>query len=158
LTSTTKAGSAAAPVEHTEHPPEAVRGAGRDRKPEAGGTGASRRLVEHVGQRRREIGVRMALEATPGSVARLIIWRGLTLTAVGLSLGGAIAWAGGRAMTSLLYGVTAIDPTTIAAVGALPGGVATLACSVPAVRAARVDPMAMRAPAVARLPPILFMN
>ena len=94
-----------------------------------------------VTQRTREIGVRLALGATAGGIARLVVGRGLALTAAGLAAGLALSWAFTRTMSSLLYGVGAGDPAAFAAgVGAL-GLVALVACGLPAWRAARVDPI-----------------
>jgi ABC-type lipoprotein release transport system permease subunit len=67
--------------------------------------------------------------------------RGMVLTATGLVVGAAIAWSVTRAMSALLYGVDAGDPLTFVAVAGLLGFVSVAACAVPAVRAARVDPM-----------------
>jgi ABC-type antimicrobial peptide transport system permease subunit len=94
-----------------------------------------------VSQRAREIGLRMALGASAGSVTRLVIGRGLTLTALGLGIGLAVAWAASRSLTTLLYGVQAADPATFGGGIALLAAVALAACAVPALRAARVDPM-----------------
>jgi putative ABC transport system permease protein len=94
-----------------------------------------------VAQRQREIGLRMALGATRGSVVRLIVSRGLALMAIGLAVGTLLAWAGSRAIATLLYGVGAGDASTFAAVVAILGAVTVAACSLPAARASRVDPM-----------------
>ena len=96
-------------------------------------------LAQAVSARKREIGLRMALGATPGRVMAAVIARGIVLTALGVGVGGAAAWAVTRTMSSLLYGVGAADPVTFAAVGALLGLVAFSACAFPAMRAARVD-------------------
>ena len=71
----------------------------------------------------------------------MVAARGLGLTAAGLALGVGGAWAATRAMTSVLYGVRASDPSTFGIVVALLGGVGLLASVVPALRAAHVDPM-----------------
>jgi predicted permease len=94
-----------------------------------------------VTQRSREIGLRMALGATAGSVIRLIVGRGLALTGMGLAIGLVAAWAATRAMKNLLYGVAATDPLTFASVAALLGIIALIACWAPARRASRVDPI-----------------
>ena len=94
-----------------------------------------------VTQRAREIGLRMALGASAGSVTRLVIGRGLGLTAIGLALGLALAALVTRTLGTLLYGVGAFDPATFLSVIALLAVVSLAACSVPALRAARVDPM-----------------
>jgi putative ABC transport system permease protein len=94
-----------------------------------------------VTQRTREIGVRLALGATAGGIARLVIGRGLALTGMGLAAGLALAWVATRTMRALLVGVGATDPATLAGVVALLVVVASAACGLPALRAARVDPI-----------------
>jgi predicted permease len=94
-----------------------------------------------VTQRRREIGVRMALGATSGTVIGMVVRRGLALTSTGLVIGLVAAALGTRAMKTMLYGVDAIDPATFGAVAAVLCGIAALACWAPAARAAKVDPI-----------------
>ena len=94
-----------------------------------------------VAQRTREFGLRIALGASPGSVIRMVLARGVSLTSVGLLIGLSLASASARTMKSLLYGVTATDPLTFAVVVGLLGAVALVACYVPARRATRVDAM-----------------
>ena len=94
-----------------------------------------------VTQRSRELGLRIALGASAGSVMRIVVARGLSLTAIGLGIGVGFAWAATRTIQNLLYGVTAADPWTFGAVVALLGVIALAACYVPARRAARVDPI-----------------
>jgi len=96
-----------------------------------------------VTQRSRELGLRIALGASTGSVMRMVVARGLLLTAAGLSLGLVVAWTATRAMQSVLYGVTAGDPWTFTAVVALLGAIALLASYLPARRASRMDPIAV---------------
>jgi len=98
-------------------------------------------LAYAVAQRSREIGLRIALGATPREVVAMVALRGLALAGIGLAVGVAGGWAATRTMNSVLYGVSAADPSTFAAVVALLGGVAVIACLVPAARASRVDPM-----------------
>ena len=98
-------------------------------------------LAQTVSARSREIGIRMALGATGETVLALVMSRGMALTAAGLTAGAVIAWSVTRAMSALLYGVDAGDPVTFAAVLGLLGIVAVAACAIPAVRAARLDPM-----------------
>jgi predicted permease len=94
-----------------------------------------------VVQRRREIGIRMALGATPGNVQLHVLRRTLQLAFVGLSLGLVASWALGRTMQSLLYGVTFSDPTTFAGALAVLAIIAALAGALPARRAAHLDPL-----------------
>jgi predicted lysophospholipase L1 biosynthesis ABC-type transport system permease subunit len=98
-------------------------------------------LAQTVSARSREIGIRMALGATGKTVLALVMSRGMALTAAGLTAGAVIAWSVTRAMSALLYGVDAGDPVTFAAVLGLLGIVAVVACAIPAIRAARLDPM-----------------
>jgi len=98
-------------------------------------------LAQSVSARSREIGLRIALGATWRSVVTMVMSRGIVLTGAGVLLGVLIAWIATRAMQTLLYGVDAGDPVTFAAVLGLLGTVAVAACAIPALRAARVDPM-----------------
>lgn len=94
-----------------------------------------------VGQRRREIGVRMALGATARNVSGMVVRQGLTLAAFGIALGLAAAFGLNRLLTSLLFGVSASDPMTYGAVALALLGVATLASYLPARRASMIDPV-----------------
>jgi putative ABC transport system permease protein len=94
-----------------------------------------------VSSRTREIGVRVALGARAGDVLRMVLGQALQTVIVGLAIGIAGALALTRFVRSLLFGVSAMDPVTFAAVTALLVGTALLACCVPARRATRVDPM-----------------
>jgi predicted permease len=94
-----------------------------------------------VTQRSRELGLRMVLGASAGSLMCMIVARGLALTAAGLVLGLGLAWMSARTLQSLLYGVTAADPATFTAVVGVLGAIALAACYLPARRATRVDPM-----------------
>ena len=95
-----------------------------------------------VGQRTREIGVRMALGAQRADVLRLILRQGVAMALAGVGLGMILSLGLTRLMSSQLFGVTPHDPLTFAGVGLLLIAVSLLACVVPALRAARVDPMA----------------
>jgi putative ABC transport system permease protein len=94
-----------------------------------------------VGQRTHEIGVRMALGAERRHVLRLILGQGIRMAVAGVILGVALALALTRLMSSQLYGVTAHDPLTFAAVAGVLIAVALIACWIPARRATRVDPI-----------------
>jgi len=94
-----------------------------------------------VTERRREIGIRMALGANRASVMRMVLSQGLRLTLVGIVAGLAAAFAMSRVLASLLFGVRPSDPATIGAVVTLIGAVALVACYIPARVATRVDPM-----------------
>ena len=98
-------------------------------------------MTYSVTQRRKEIGVRVALGATPGQVFRIILGQGLMTTAIGAAIGVIAALGLTRTIESLLFGVTPTDPVTFAAVIAVLGAVATLACYLPARRATGADPM-----------------
>ncbi len=92
-------------------------------------------------QRRREVGIRMALGAHSGEVQRLFVTRGLILTGIGLVVGLAATAALMRLMSSLLFGVEPFDPVTYVAVVAGLGVVAMLATWLPARHATKIDPM-----------------
>jgi putative ABC transport system permease protein len=94
-----------------------------------------------VRQRTAEIGVRMAFGAERGAIFRLIVGRGLLLAALGVGIGVIAALGMTRAIQSMLVGVRAADPMTFAAIAVLFLGVAAAACGVPAIRAARLDPV-----------------
>jgi predicted permease len=97
-------------------------------------------MLYSVRQRRRELGIRLALGAQQGGVIAMVIRRGMTLTAVGIGLGLAGGWALSRILESALYGITTHDALTYVAVVLLLATVAFVACYLPAYRAASVDP------------------
>lgn len=94
-----------------------------------------------VEQRTREIGIRAALGATPGTILALILRGGMTTVTLGLLIGIAGVFALTGLISSLLFGVGDRDPATIAGVAGMLGAVALLACYIPALRATRVNPI-----------------
>jgi putative ABC transport system permease protein len=97
-------------------------------------------LSGHVTERMREIGVRSALGASRADILAMVVRQGMTLTALGVAIGLCGAAAASRALVTLLFGVSRLDPATYIGVIALLAGVSAIACGVPAWRAARVDP------------------
>jgi putative ABC transport system permease protein len=95
-------------------------------------------LAYSVAQRTREIGLRMALGAQPGRVLRLVVREGMTVSLAGIAAG---ALALSRALASLVFGVEVHDPATFVVVTAVLTATALTACSIPARRTSRVDPM-----------------
>jgi predicted permease len=94
-----------------------------------------------VAQRTHEIGIRLALGAQLGDVLRLVLKHGLKLTVIGAVIGLLGAYLATRAISSVLYGVSATDPLTFGFVSVLLIGVALIACYVPARRATKVEPL-----------------
>jgi putative ABC transport system permease protein len=104
-------------------------------------TGVYGILANSVAERTREIGVRAALGASRGNLLALVMRQGLALVLAGIALGLGASLAATRALASLLFGVSHLDPFTYAGVIAVLLGVATAACLVPARRAAMLDPV-----------------
>ena len=99
-----------------------------------------------VAQRTGEIGVRLTLGAKPGSVAAAIVTQGSKVAAAGIAVGLGAAFAAGRAIQSLLYGISPRDPAVFAATATVLIAAAVCACWIPARRAARLNPVeALRA-------------
>ncbi|MGB8477128.1 MAG: ABC transporter permease [Candidatus Acidiferrum sp.] len=94
-----------------------------------------------VNQGTREIGIRMALGATPCEIVKLVVFQGMTLAVSGVASGLAVALILTRLMRSLLFGINAADPVTFGAIALLLALVALCAAYIPARRAARVDPI-----------------
>ena len=98
-------------------------------------------LAYQVGQRTREIGIRMALGSDAAGILRLILREGAVLVVLGLAGGFVTLLALRRVIASQLYGVGALDPTVILLVTAVLGLASLVACLAPARRAARVNPV-----------------
>jgi len=98
-------------------------------------------LAFRVGQRFREIGLRMALGAQRSDVLRMVLTNAMMLVGVGVGIGLVAAFAVSRAVKSLLYGISATDPATFLGVTLVLAAVALVASSIPALRASRVDPL-----------------
>lgn len=94
-----------------------------------------------VGQRSREIGIRVALGAGRKDVLRSIVGQGARMSVIGVAIGIVAALALARLMSTMLYGVGPSDPVTFVAVAALLMAVALIACYIPARRALRIDPI-----------------
>jgi putative ABC transport system permease protein len=104
-------------------------------------------LSYSVAQRSREIGVRTALGATTGDIVNLVLRQAAVVTLGGVGIGLWASFAAVKAVSKLLYGVSAHDAVSFIVVPIVLAGVAAIACVVPARRAARVDPLrALRAP------------
>jgi ABC-type antimicrobial peptide transport system permease subunit len=99
-----------------------------------------------VSQRRREIGVRLALGATRSAIVRMTVRDGMRLAVAGVVLGVVLALAAARLIRSVLFEVSPMDPTTYALMALFLTGVGFAACAIPARRASRTDPtVALRA-------------
>ena len=98
-------------------------------------------LAYQVSQRRREIGIRMALGAASGSIFTLVLREGGVIVGAGAGLGLAGAFLLRRTLQSQLYETGAMDPRIVGSVAAMLAGVALIACLLPARRAAKTDPL-----------------
>ena len=94
-----------------------------------------------VAQRTHEIGIRMALGAQTGTVLKLAVGYGMKLVIIGIAIGLIASFVLTRLMSTLLFGVTATDPTTFTLISLLLVGVAAIASYIPARRATKVDPI-----------------
>jgi len=99
-------------------------------------------LAESVSRRTHELGVRLVLGADRADVLRLVLREGLAIAGIGVLVGLPAALALTRLLSSLLFEVSPRDPLTFGAVAVVLGGVALVACAIPALRATRVDPAA----------------
>jgi ABC-type antimicrobial peptide transport system permease subunit len=97
-------------------------------------------LAYFVRQRARELGIRIAMGARPANVIGLVVAKGMSLVGIGIVIGLLGGFAGGRALNSFLFDVSATDAITFVAVSFFLAAVALLACLLPATRAVRVDP------------------
>jgi putative ABC transport system permease protein len=104
-------------------------------------TGIGGVMALSVGQRRHEIGVRMAIGARPGEILRMILGQGMGVALVGIVLGLLGAFALTRLLQTLLFEVGPADPLTFVGVAIVLSAATLVACYVPARRAARVDPI-----------------
>lgn len=94
-----------------------------------------------VARRSNEVGIRMALGAQAGNVYRMVLWQAMVPIVLGLAAGVAAAVAAGSVLSKLLYEVSPRDPAVLAGVTLLLGLVGLVACTIPARRAMRVDPI-----------------
>ena len=94
-----------------------------------------------VSQRMQEIGIRMAMGATPGNVIGMVVGQGMALATAGVVLGAAASLATTRLVSNMLCGVDASDPLSFVLAGLFLGLIALLAAWLPAFRATRIDPI-----------------
>jgi ABC-type antimicrobial peptide transport system permease subunit len=98
-------------------------------------------MAYNVSQRIPEIGVRMAMGATPGRVVWMVVWQGARLAMIGIGLGLIASAFAARAVQHLLFEVRGLDPMTFIIAPGVLGAAALLASYIPALRAARVSPL-----------------
>jgi putative ABC transport system permease protein len=97
-------------------------------------------MTYYVQQHAKEIAIRLALGADRSRLFRLVVGQGMTVVVSGGLVGLAVSIVAARALSSLLFGISAADPRTFAAAGAILVSIALVACSLPAGRAVRVEP------------------
>jgi predicted permease len=98
-------------------------------------------IAYSIAQRTRELGIRIALGATPGSILRGVVWHGARLALAGIAIGAAAAVAMTQTLAGFVWGVSTLDPLTFALVPLLLLAVAAIASLVPALRATRLNPL-----------------
>jgi putative ABC transport system permease protein len=98
-------------------------------------------IAYSIARRRREIGVRMALGAAPGTVVKLVLTEGMSLVLAGAGLGMIAAFGIGRMISGMLFGVSAMDPVSLVVAALVLLTVAAIACYLPARAASRLDPL-----------------
>jgi ABC-type antimicrobial peptide transport system permease subunit len=98
-------------------------------------------MAYSVNRRQRELGLRMALGAEQAEVLRLVLRQGMTLVGIGIAVGLVISLLVGRALSRMLFGISAADPISLAGASVILIAVAALACYFPARSASQVDPM-----------------
>jgi putative ABC transport system permease protein len=98
-------------------------------------------MAYSVTQRSHELGIRIAVGASPRDILRLVLGQGVRMTLLGAAIGLVASLAVTRALSSLLFGVSTTDPVTFIVVPVVLAFVAILACYLPARRAMRVDPI-----------------
>src|SRR5262249_26754881 len=98
-------------------------------------------IAYSVSRRTREIGIRMAIGANPGAVARLVLQQGLKVTLIGIGIGVGLSLLASQVIQTQLVGVSARDPWVYIGVSLLLAAISLFACYVPARRAARIDPL-----------------
>ena len=98
-------------------------------------------MLYSVGQRHRELGIRLALGARGLDLVRMVVGKGMLLTGLGIGLGLVGAFGLARLLDSFVFGITTTDPLTFAAVSLLLAAVAMLACYLPAQKAGGADPL-----------------
>jgi predicted lysophospholipase L1 biosynthesis ABC-type transport system permease subunit len=104
-------------------------------------TGVWAVVANRVAQRTKELGLRMALGADSAGVIRLVLKQGLILAGCGIAVGTLTVWGLSRVLTSLLFGVSPMDPASVLVGASALVGVTALAAYLPARRAVRIDPM-----------------
>jgi ABC-type antimicrobial peptide transport system permease subunit len=98
-------------------------------------------LARGVAERRRELAIRLAIGATSGGAVRLMVFAGLRIVAIAVVVGLALAAAAGRALASVVYGISPYDPVTYATVAVAAVVIGLAACYLPARRASHIAPM-----------------